>query len=248
MTRIGITTIILLLCFKGIARNDTTYVFLNPKGQKTGKDSATFYGIKYKSSDGFYNYKEYRAKGNQLHMEGSFMDSSSKIRLGTFKWYNENGSLDHTIEYVNGKAKTKEFYHANGKRSGLITYTPGGIEQKGWDENGNEVPGFIAEKEARFPGGPQEWKRYLERNLDANVAAASNAPPGIYTVKVQFIVDKEGKISNVQAVSVPADCPRCAREAERVIRKGPNWEPAVQNGRPVIYQAIQFISFQVSRI
>src|SRR4051794_17130679 len=110
-------------------------------------------------------------------MEGSFMDSSSRIRFGTFKWYNENGSLDHT-------------------------YTPGGMEQKGWDENGNEVPGYIAEKEAKFPGGPQEWRRYLERNLDANVAAASNAPPGIYTVKVQFIVDKEGKISNVQAVSV----------------------------------------------
>ncbi|MCW3078734.1 energy transducer TonB [Segetibacter sp.] len=102
------------------------------------------------------------------------------------------------------------------------------------------------EKEAKFPGGMDGWKRYLERNLNANVAADDGAPAGNYTVKVQFIVDKEGGISNVQAIEVPKTCPSCGPEAVKVIKKGPKWEPAVQNGRNVIYQAIQYVTFQVA--
>lgn len=102
------------------------------------------------------------------------------------------------------------------------------------------------EKEAKFPGGMEGWKRYLERNLDAQVASNDGAPAGQYQVKVQFIVDKEGNISNVQAIDVPKACPSCGPEAVKVIKKGPKWEPAVQNGRNVIYQAIQFVTFVVA--
>ena len=102
------------------------------------------------------------------------------------------------------------------------------------------------EKEAKFPGGPEGWRRYLERNLNANVAADDGAPMGNYTVKVQFIVDKEGNISNVQPIEVPKACPSCGPEAVKVIKRGPKWEPAVQNGRNVIYQAIQNVTFQVA--
>jgi periplasmic protein TonB len=101
------------------------------------------------------------------------------------------------------------------------------------------------EKEAKFPGGPEAWRKFLERNLNANVAADDGAPAGNYTVKVQFIVDKEGNISQVQAIDVPRACPSCGPEAVKVIKRGPKWDPAVQNGRNVIYQAIQFITFQV---
>ncbi len=102
------------------------------------------------------------------------------------------------------------------------------------------------EKEAKFPGGMEAWKRYLERNLNANAAQEDGAPTGSYQVKVQFIVDKEGNISNVQAIETPKACPSCAAEAVKIIKKGPKWEPAVQNGRNVIYQAIQYVTFQVA--
>ena len=102
------------------------------------------------------------------------------------------------------------------------------------------------EKEAKFPGGPEAWRRYLERNLNANAAQEDGAPVGNYTVKVQFIVDKTGAISNVTAIETPKACPSCAAEAVKIIKKGPKWDPAVQNGRNVIYQAIQFVTFQVA--
>ena len=102
------------------------------------------------------------------------------------------------------------------------------------------------ETEARFPGGPEAWKRYLERNLNANVAADDGAATGYYIVKVQFIVDKEGNISNVQAIEVPKACPSCGPEAVKIIKKGPKWEPAIQNARRVNYQAVQIVTFQVA--
>lgn len=102
------------------------------------------------------------------------------------------------------------------------------------------------EKEAKFPGGQEAWRKFLERNLNPQVAADDGAPSGNYTVRVQFIVDKEGNISNVSAIEVPKACPSCGPEAVKVIKRGPKWEPAVQNGRNVIYQAVQHITFQVA--
>ena len=101
------------------------------------------------------------------------------------------------------------------------------------------------EHEAKFPGGLEAWKKYLERNLNANIAADNGAPAGLYTVTVQFVVDKSGVISDVKSVQVPKACPGCGHEAVRVIMKGPRWEPAIQNGNKVIYQAFQNITFQV---
>jgi protein TonB len=108
-----------------------------------------------------------------------------------------------------------------------------------------DKPFTKVEKEAKFPGGMEAWKRFLERTLNSNVAADDGAATGLYTVKVQFIVDKKGVISHVEAIEVPKACPSCGPEAVKVIKKGPNWEPAIQNGTPVIYQAIQYVTFQV---
>lgn len=102
------------------------------------------------------------------------------------------------------------------------------------------------EKEAKFPGGPDAWRKYLERNLNANAAQEDGAPIGNYTVKVQFVVDKEGSISEVTAIESPKACPSCVKEAVKIIQKGGRWEPAIQNGRKVIYQAVQYIIFKVA--
>jgi len=97
---------------------------------------------------------------------------------------------------------------------------------------------------AEFPGGLAAWQKYLERNLNRDLPVDNGAPPGKYTVTVSFIVDKTGVISDVKAENNPGY--GTADEAVRVIRKGPNWKPAVQNGRNVIYRHKQNITFVVS--
>lgn len=98
--------------------------------------------------------------------------------------------------------------------------------------------------EAKFPGGAAAWQKYLEKNLNSNVPVELRAPNGIYTVLVSFLVDNEGKISEVEALNNPGY--GTAEEAVRVIKNGPNWVPAVQDGKSVIYRQKQSITFMVS--
>jgi protein TonB len=97
------------------------------------------------------------------------------------------------------------------------------------------------ENPAEFPGGADAWRRYLERNLNYPESAQENGTQGV--VKVQFVVDKEGNISEVQSLNDPGD--GLAEEAVRIIKKGPKWKPAEQNGRKVIYRHIQSITFRL---
>lgn len=99
------------------------------------------------------------------------------------------------------------------------------------------------EIEASFPGGDAIWRRYLERTLDASIPAKNSAPDGTYTVVVQFIVDKSGNISDVRALTNHG----YGMEAEvvRVIKKGPKWSPAIQDGRQVKAYRKQPVTFMV---
>lgn len=96
---------------------------------------------------------------------------------------------------------------------------------------------------AEFPGGFDAWNRYLERNLNRDLPIENGAPPGKYVVVVSFIVDKQGNISQVKAENDPGY--GTAEEAVRIIAKGPNWKPAIQNGRNVIFRNKQNIIFMV---
>ncbi len=99
------------------------------------------------------------------------------------------------------------------------------------------------EIEASFPGGDAKWRRYLEQNANGQVATDNGAPEGTYTTVVQFVVDKEGNISDVRALTNHGY--GMEQEAIRVIKKGPKWTPAVQNGRQVKAFRKQPITFQV---
>lgn len=100
----------------------------------------------------------------------------------------------------------------------------------------------------QFPGGAESWKKYLERNLNVSAATLGGVSRGTYNVKVQFITDKEGNVSNVHAIAPPKECPGCAVEAIKVIKKGPKWQPAVQNRRNVIFQNVVTINFPVKAL
>ncbi len=97
---------------------------------------------------------------------------------------------------------------------------------------------------AEFPGGIKEWQRFLERNLNSDLPTENGAPTGVYTVTVSFVVDTEGRVSDVKAENDPGYGTR--DEAIRVIKKGPKWVPANQNGRPVVYRHKQMITFKVT--
>lgn len=98
--------------------------------------------------------------------------------------------------------------------------------------------------EAQFPGGPSAWKEYLEHNLRGELPWRNGAPKGRYKVMINFIVEKDGSITNV----IPENNPGfgMTEEAVRVVCQSPKWIPAVQNGHTAKFQVKQSISFVVN--
>jgi len=84
------------------------------------------------------------------------------------------------------------------------------------------------EIESTYPAGMQAWLRFLSKNFRVPEEAISTETGG--TVIVQFVVDKDGNVSDVQAVEGPEVL---RAEAVRVIKKSGKWMPAIQNGRKV---------------
>ena len=82
-----------------------------------------------------------------------------------------------------------------------------------------------------FPGAKAAWRKYLEQNLDPNVPVENGAPIGIYTVVVQFIVDKTGVISDIKPLTNFGY--GMEQEVIRIMKKSPMWTPASQNNKPV---------------
>lgn len=131
------------------------------------------------------------------------------------------------------------------KDEGIVA--PAAIDEgKGIVEEKKEDENKIFEKveiEAQFKGGEGAWRKYLERNLNPSAPVDNGAPEGTYTVYVQFVVSKDGSISDVKALTNHGY--GMEAEAVRVIKKGPAWTPAIQNGRSVNAYRKQPITFQV---
>jgi protein TonB len=115
-----------------------------------------------------------------------------------------------------------------------VVEAPKKVEED-WDKTFTKV-----EIESEFPGGASAWQRYLNKNLRYPQEAQDNEIQG--TVVIQFVVDKEGVVSDVQAISGPAEL---RDEAIRVIKRSGKWTPAIQNGRQVKSYKKQPITFRL---
>ena len=100
------------------------------------------------------------------------------------------------------------------------------------------------EKEAEYPGGLAAFRKYLEKNLDAQTPTDHNAPPGTYNVIVRFIVSRDGTVSGVTPETSFGY--GMEDEAVRVIKKSLKWTPALQNGANVNAYHRQPITFIVT--
>ena len=100
------------------------------------------------------------------------------------------------------------------------------------------------EIEASFPGGEQAWRKFLERNLNSNAPVENGAPNGKYLILVQFVVNKEGRISNIKPLTKEGY--GMEKEVVRIMNKSGLWTPAIQNGKPVNAYRKQPITFMIS--
>ncbi|MFT4018062.1 MAG: energy transducer TonB [Agriterribacter sp.] len=98
------------------------------------------------------------------------------------------------------------------------------------------------EIEAQFPGGEKAWTKYISREIERYIDELQEAGKA-GTCLVQFIVDKEGNISEVEALTMKGT--KLAEICVNAIKKGPKWTPAEQNGRKVKAYRKQPVTFQI---
>ena len=107
-----------------------------------------------------------------------------------------------------------------------IVWIPPVVETEVVDE---DVIVDVAEIMPEFPGGTAALMKYLGTNIKYPTISQEMGSEG--RVIVQFVVDKDGSISNpevVRGVDAYLD-----KEAIRVISSMPKWRPGVQNGKKV---------------
>ena len=103
-----------------------------------------------------------------------------------------------------------------------------------WNPNEESVYNEVNEidkvdEKPSFPGGESAMKSYLNSNVKYPAAAQENGIQG--RVIVQFIIEKDGSISDVK-ISRSVD-PSLDREALRVVKAMPKWNPGKLNGTVV---------------
>ncbi len=86
----------------------------------------------------------------------------------------------------------------------------------------------VVEDLPQFPGGAVAFMKWLTRNLKYPANAQDKKVQG--RVMAQFIVNKDGSISDLQLIE-KLD-PWCDREALRVLRMMPKWEPGIMDAKP----------------
>lgn len=98
------------------------------------------------------------------------------------------------------------------------------------EEEEEEVVFVVVETMPEFPGGQQALFKYLSENVKYPVIAQENGIQG--RVICQFVVNKDGAIVDVEVVRSGGD-PSLDKEAVRVIKSMPKWNPGKQRGKAV---------------
>lgn len=96
---------------------------------------------------------------------------------------------------------------------------------------------------AQFPGGDKAWAKYMIKFIEKNIQALTDDNQS-GTCQLRFMVDTDGNITNVNAISMRGS--KLAEVAEQAIKKGPRWLPAIQGGLYVNSYKLQPVTFTIT--
>lgn len=96
-------------------------------------------------------------------------------------------------------------------------------------------------KEKRVSCASSKMFKFIRDNVQYPAAAKSNQTEG--RAVVSFVVDKSGKIRNIEAVKDPGN--GMGEEAVRVVKKFPDWIPGIHEGEKVNVQYLIPVTFKL---
>ena len=230
---------------------DTLTTYYDIAGKETTANLASFTRKKFKTTDGWGVQDFY--KSGKIKMKGTYLEDSCKTRNGEFTWYEESGIPQTSANYDRGEMdglfiayysnghKQVEGYYKKEKKNGdwIGYYESGAVSAKAhfdnneqgsaelFNEDGKTNSNInVFNKDANFPGGDAGLKQFLVSELRYPNKAVNNNIEG--RVMVHFIVEKDGRVTNAEIDRSVDDL--LDKEALRVVKKMPKWEPAIMGG------------------
>lgn len=94
-----------------------------------------------------------------------------------------------------------------------------------------------------YPGGIPKFYEFLSRDIKYPALAKENNIQGV--VKVSFMVEKDGSLTNIMALTNFGY--GLEEEAVRVMKRSKNWEPGLVDGKPVRVKYTIPIKFAFSK-
>ncbi|MCX7861784.1 MAG: energy transducer TonB [Bacteroidales bacterium] len=116
------------------------------------------------------------------------------------------------------------------------------VEVQQEEETEEVINFYVIEEKPEFPGGDAAMFQWISKNIKYPEIAKENGIQG--KVYVQFVIGKDGKVSDVQVVR--GVDPSLDKEAIRVIQSMPPWKPGKQRGKPVKVSFQLPINFKLS--
>ena len=101
--------------------------------------------------------------------------------------------------------------------------------KRSYSSNDDEIVFVIVENMPEFPGGQDGLKKYIKESIVYPKVAKENGIKG--RVFVTFVVNKDGNVVKTRVVR--GVDPSLDKEALRVIKEMPKWEPGMQRGKKV---------------
>ena len=240
------------VCQSSTGAKETTYFLdINSKVVANIKN-AKYLIYRVQENDASVLVEKYNFNGPIISAE-YFKDEKAGTLNGTAAYYNKNGLIDSSGDFINN-LKSGSWFYLNSE--GVYKYQRNFLEgnliaeidltkKPTVDSSQKKQIGSktdtLVEMESTFPGDNHGWSTYLTKKLKYPERAINLNKQG--QVVILFVVDKNGEISSpliARSVEFSLD-----QEALRMIKESPNWIPAVQDGRPVKSYKKQPITFKL---
>ena len=99
------------------------------------------------------------------------------------------------------------------------------------------------QEQPEFPGGAIALSQFIEKNIRYPEEEKKKRIQG--NVFVTFVIDKDGRATNIEISKAVKDGPGLSREAWRIMQSLPQWKPGMQNGKPVKVNSFIPFSFRL---
>ncbi|MBL0357336.1 MAG: energy transducer TonB [Chitinophagaceae bacterium] len=229
------------------ATNKKTRVAQYKEGKKTGIWN---FWTEAGQLSGQYSYMNDILAGKTIswYKNGQVCDSFPLDNEGAGKgWgYYEDGRIRYEGMFKKGVKEGEWNYYYDTpttQKSMVIFFVNDQIKKSTcFKENGAaQEENCVYEKEAEFPGGNSEWINYLTKSLQKVKVEKYITTPGKYQVYIKFMIDKNGTVSDVEIENPKNE--ELDKKAYMIIKKSPEWIPAVQYNQKVNAYRRQPITF-----